>query len=238
MRVAGLNFITIDCEPAYADWWNRWYDLDHLPEFLAHDGVASARRYRASGELVAARAPTTIDDLADGRGAYCTIVGVGPDAAGADAGREAMAGVHNRLMPIPGRMPDWDRIAPRFIEGYDVAESWPGAGVPIAPDALAHLGHRGILAELHEPDASVDPGPLLAVAGVLAVLRCVPHPLPPVEAPWEDAAAAAAPAVPLLDLYLLDRDPALLVEALAAASASGSATRRFHGTWRVIDPLA
>jgi hypothetical protein len=245
VRVAGLNFITIDCERDYAAEWERWYDLDHLPEFLAHDGVVSARRYRATPDLLVARPPTPIADLADGRGAYCTIVGVGPDPAAADAGREAMAAVHNRLMPIPGRMPDWDRIAPRFIEGYDVVSARPGTGVPVVADALAHLGHRGILVELHDPDAPAagdGRAALLAVPGVLAVLECRSHPLPPVEAPWEEGspadAPAAAPPVPRLDVYLLDRDPAVLVDALAAAAAPGAATRRFHGTWRTIDPLA
>ncbi len=190
MRVAGLNFITIDCEPAYAAEWERWYDLDHLPEFLACEGVVSARRYRATPELIAARPPTAIADLADGRGAYCTIVGVGPDDRRADLGREAMAAVHDRLMPVPGRMPDWARIDPRFIEGYDVAGARPGPGVPVLTDALAHLAHRGILVELHDPRADVDPAPILAVPGVLAGLHCTSHPLPPVEAPWEEGAAA------------------------------------------------
>jgi hypothetical protein len=240
VRVEGLNFITIDCEPTYAAEWERWYDLDHLPEFLAHDGVVSARRYRATPELVAARPSTTMKDLADGRGAYCTIVGVGPDDVRADAGRAAMAAVHNRLMPIPGRMPDWSRIDPRFIEGYDVAAARPGTGVPVAEDALAHLAHRGILVELHDPDAVVDPAPILAVPGVLAGLHCSSHPLPPVEAPWEEGAEAPAapPPVPRLDLYLLDRDPALLLDALAAAAGATAEGRRFHGTWRTIDPLA
>jgi hypothetical protein len=240
VRVSGINFITIDCEPDYAGWWERWYDQDHIPEFLAHPGVTHAHRYRATPELVAARPPTAVDGLADGLGAYCTIIGVGPDDAGADAGREAMAAVHNRLMPVPGRMPDWDRIAPRFIEGYDLTDARPGAGVPVAVDALAHLRHGGVLAELHDPDA--DPAvtgdgrdAILAVPGVLAGLRFAAHPLPFVEAPWEEGTGAppdTAPAVPRLDLYLLEPDPADLVDALLAAAAAGAASCRFHGTWR------
>jgi hypothetical protein len=254
-RVLGFTFITIDCEPAYAAWWNRWYDLDHLPEFLACDGVVATRRYRATAELVAARPPTTVADLADGRGEYCTSAAVGPDEDRAAAGRAAMAAVHDRLMPVPGRMPDWDRIAPRFIEGYDVVAARPGPGVPVATDALAHLAHRGILVELHDIDAASgaaagdagdadDPAgdALLAAPGVLARLRTVPHTLPPVEAPWLDGAAegdgpAAPRPVPQLDLYLLAPDPAELLSVLAEASAPTAATRRFHGTWRTINGL-
>ena len=263
MRVAGINFITIDCDPGYAPEWNRWYDLDHIPEFLALPGVVGATRYVATPELEAVRPESPMPDLAPGTARYCTIVQVGPDAEGATAGRAGMADVHNRLMPVPGRMPDWSRISPRFIEGYDLVAAQPGQGVPVHVDALAHLGHCGILAELHrvdQTDRGADGQPrawlegthvagLVEVPGVMAVLRFVPHGLPPVEAPWQQD-SDAEPAVdslptssPLLDLYLLDRDPAELASPLRDRSdatrrnAAGAPPRLFHGTFRVIEPL-
>src|SRR5262249_27491815 len=150
----------------------------------------------------------------------------------------------NRLMGVEGRMPDWDRIAPRYIDGFDLLDACPGPSMPVAKDALAHLAHRGILAELHVLGDAADwsplqrdhVAPLLAQPGVLAGLHFPASPLPDVDAPWESGApdVVAPPRPTRLDLYLLDQDPAAVAADLRACSdgavrPSGGATRMFHG---------
>jgi len=255
MRAVAINFILIDCDPGYAAHWNRWYDTDHLAEFLGLPGVVGTRRYVATAALQRTRIGPAAEGLASPDAAYCTIVLVGPDVAGAEVGRAGMAATHNRLMGVPGRMPDWERIAPRYIEGFDLAAIVAGSS-PVAPDALLHVAHRGVLVELWDIDDAgaaarwldtVHIPALAAAEGVLAVARFTPGTLPPVEAPWEDgqpdAGAGAAPAGPvrLLVLVQLEADPESVLDELRARSDGtvppSGARRVFHGVYRTIDPL-
>jgi hypothetical protein len=253
VKAVGVNLILIDCDPGYAAWWNRWYDMDHLAEFLGLPGVVAARRYVATDDLIGTRVGPEADGLGPGQAAYCTIVFVGPDAEGAAAGRAGMAATHNRLFEVPGRMPDWERITPRYIEGFDLANVAAAATVPVTPDALLHLGHGGVLVELidaedqeaaeHWLDAVHIPR-LLSLPGVLAAARFQPVSLPAVEAPWAegDDAATSTGAVRLFLLVLIEPDPASVAPGLKERSDSSVAglssvpgtTRSFHGVFRTI----
>ena len=212
MKAVGVNLILIDCDPGYAAFWNRWYDMDHLAEFLGLPGVVAARRYVAPSDLSETRVGPAAEGLGAGQAAYCTIVFVGPDPDGAMAGHDGMAATHNRLFGVPGRMPDWDRITPRYIEGFDLATVAAAGSVPVRPDALLHLGHRGVLVELFDAEDqeateqwldAVHIPRLLELPGVLATARLQPASLPAVEAPWAEGNDAAgvdrggeAPAAP------------------------------------------
>jgi hypothetical protein len=256
VKVVGANFILIDCDPSYAAHWNRWYDMDHLAEFLGLPGVVAARRYVASPELHDTRVGAVAEGLGHGQAAYCTIVLVGPDGDGAAAGRAGMAATHNRLMDVAGRMPDWDRISPRYIEGFDLAALAAPASVPVSPDALLHLAHRGVLVELF--DAEDQPAAeqwldevhiprLLDQPGALGAARFRPASLPEVEAPWAAGAPAAASTgvVRLLELVLLEPEPAGIAAALRTSSDSTATgrsrgprpARSFHGVFRTITAL-
>src|SRR3954451_17853013 len=136
-----MNLILIDCDPDYAPTWNRWYDTDHLAEFLALEGVVAARRYVAPPDLQASRDGIAEEALDAGSAVYCTMIFVGPDAGGAAAGRAGMAATHNRLIEVDGRMPQWERITPRYIEGFDLGAVSGAGAVPVSADALLHMAH-------------------------------------------------------------------------------------------------
>ena len=235
MRVFGLTLILIDCDADYAAHWNRWYDLDHLPEFLALPGVVAAHRYLASPELLDARPPSAIAELGPGLARYCTLVMVGPDAAAAAIGREGMAAVHNRLIGVEGRMPDWSRITPRYIDGFDLVAATAGSGMPVSVDALAHLAHRGVLIELRSAEDADHPS---FESGVLAHLEFTISALPGVETPWDEEPANTSARPDRLDLYLLDRDPAEIARSSTAhLIPAPDASVVFQGLFRTIDAL-
>jgi hypothetical protein len=256
VKAAGVNLILIDCEPAYAAWWNRWYDMDHLTEFLGLPGVVAARRYVATEDLRATRSGSETAGLGRDEAAYCTIVFVGPDRDGVAEGRAGMAATHNRLFAVPGRMPDWDRIDPRYVEGFDLDTVSAAEAVPVKADALLHLGHRGVLVELFDTEDREAAGRwldtvhiprLLEVPGVLAAARFHPGSLPDVEAPWADNAdgEGSTGGVRLFTLVLIETDPSLAAANLRECSDSTvdgrksgpDVIRAFHGLYRTIAPL-
>jgi hypothetical protein len=248
-----MNLILIDCDPGYAAEWNRWYDTDHLAEFLALDGVVAAHRYVAPADLHATRQGPVSEGLQPGSAAYCTIVLVGPDAEAAAVGRAGMAATHNRLIAVAGRMPDWDRITPRYIEGFDLATVAAAPSVPVMADALLHRAHRGVLVELFDTDDqeateawldSVHIPRLLQEPGVDCAARFHPALLPDVEAPWagDEAEAGSRETVRLLVLAPLESDPGVIAAALRAGSDASERHRQgerrwFHGVFRRIENL-
>jgi hypothetical protein len=248
-----MNLILIDCDPGYAAEWNRWYDTDHLAEFLGLDGVVAARRYVAPTDLEPTRQGPAGEGLGPGSASYCTMVMVGPDVDAGAVGRVGMAATHNRVIDVPGRMPEWDRITPRYIEGFDLATVAAGRSVPVIADALLHVAHRGVLVELFDTadqeateswlDGVHIPG-LLQVPGVIAGARFLPAPMPEVEAPWADDAAdpASAGTVRVLVVAQLEADPGEIDEALRSASNATTGgllggQRVFHGCYRIIHGL-
>lgn len=248
-----MNLILIDCDPGYAEEWNRWYDTDHLAEFLGLDGVVAARRYVAPPDLEPTRQGPADEGLQPGSASYCTMVMVGPDVEAGAVGRVGMAATHNRVIDVPGRMPEWDRITPRYIEGFDLAAVAASGSVPVTADALLHVAHRGVLVELFDAadqkateswlDSVHIPG-LLQVPGVIAAARFHPAPMPDVEAPWaEDTAdSASGGTVRLLMIAQLEADPGEIAEALRTgsdATAGGlvGGQRIFHGGYRIIQAL-
>jgi hypothetical protein len=250
VRAAGMNLILIDCDPGYAPVWNRWYDTDHLAEFLALEGVVAARRYVATPDLQETRQGPAEEGLGAGSAAYCTMVFVGPDVDAGAVGRVGMAAAHNRVIDIPGRMPDWERIDPRYIEGFDLDTLAVADSVPVIADAVLHMAHRGVLVELFDTadqrateqwlDEVHIPG-LLREPGVLGAARFHPALLPDVEAPWADATAEpdSGGTVRLLVVVQLDADPAEIAGSLLATSDVSAAGRGrvFHGVYRVIQGL-
>ena len=256
MRAAGMNLILIDCDPGYAPVWNRWYDTDHLAEFLALEGVVAARRYVAPPDLQPTRDGAAEEGLSAGSAAYCTMVFVGPDDRAAAIGRAGMADTHNRLIDVDGRMPDWARITPRYIEGFDLAAVSGADAVPVTADALLHMAHRAVLVELFDSrdqpatEAWLDGvhiPQLLDQAGVTAAARFRPAPLPAVEAPWagDGADGAERRRRPAPARAGARRRPAQVAGALRACSDGTVAARdgvngerrALHGIYRGIQSL-
>ena len=51
MQLHGIMLAMLDIPPELTEEYNRWYDLDHLPEHVSKADVAMARRYVAPRDL-------------------------------------------------------------------------------------------------------------------------------------------------------------------------------------------
>ena len=96
MLVKGMTIGFLDAEPGFAEEFNRWYDMDHLPENVALPGIVGARRYAATPEDKAFRQSTKMKEFSEGQGTFCTTYLIGAeDLVGS---RSAMDPLAHRLM--------------------------------------------------------------------------------------------------------------------------------------------
>ncbi len=72
IEITGIALALLDILPEYTEEYNRWYDLDHLPEHISKGDVVTARRYAATESLreVAAVQPS---EATGGHPPYATI---------------------------------------------------------------------------------------------------------------------------------------------------------------------
>lgn len=145
MQATGLTIVLIDCEPEVAEEFNRWYDLDHLPENAALPGHLGARRYVATPSDKELRRSVGLEELARGRGSFCTTYWLCADDL--PEARSQMASLARRLAK-EGRM--FPRAQARYVESYRLARSYVRPGLPLSPEAAFHVGHRGIFVVIEE----------------------------------------------------------------------------------------
>jgi hypothetical protein len=240
MRVTGIGFAILDdVPPERTEAYNRWNDLDHVAENLALPEVTGAHRYFAAADLLAARPPAAQPELADGAGRYVTIYHFAGDIARAHASWHDLG---DQLTAKNRRFHD-RRVV--YSGVYRLENALARAGIPVATEAIPHLGHRGILvalsqvtdparradvdrwyADVHFPD-------LLDVPGVLAAMRFSRF-----DTPDEGR---------FLSLYLLEGDPARVAADWASRGPDLRARGRmpsprgsrplFLGPFRRIKPL-
>ncbi len=179
MKVTGVMLALIDVPTELAQEYNRWYDLDHLPEHLSKADILTAGRYVASTELT--KAPGVLAaELTGGHPLFATLYFfggpldfMGEEAAagwrGTDrriikAGRYWQVGrsVHSSRWswPTPWRVPRSTLRLTPFLT-WRTAESFWQWVVSFA-ERVPRSG--GVGESVHLPD-------LLAVPGILAGLR-------------------------------------------------------------------
>jgi hypothetical protein len=210
--------------------YNRWYDLDHLPEHVSKGDVLQGRRYVAPRDLQGLGA---LDgDLVEQHAPYLTIYYFGiPDFDR----EEAWNGwaVKDRGLLKAGRF---------FKEGRIVMSGqWRAAGTRTRPsvlvgeEAVPYLAHRGVIVavgrvasdrradalrwwdDVHLPD-------LFAVDGVLAALRF-------------DPVGDADPDL-LLHVLLLEHDPTAVMPRIDDTRPFALATSRYPPHGAAYEPLA
>ena len=145
MKLTGVRVVFLDCPPGKDAEFNRWYDLDHVPEFVAIDGVIAGRRYVATPACKELRRPTTIDSLKDGRGTYCTVYSFGADDLAAVTAAQGVTGT--RLREQDRRFPGMEvaRVQDFMLESVVVSKD-----LQLGPAAAPHLGHQGLLLGIGE----------------------------------------------------------------------------------------
>jgi hypothetical protein len=225
MEVKGALLALLDIGPEHTQDYNRWYDLDHLPEHVSKADVLTARRYVAPRDLQALGGGG--DELTGGHPPYLTVYYLGvEDFAGDEA--QALWTTKDRTIVKAGRY--WKPGAGRFVRRWRLAECSTRPPVLVSEDAVPYLAHRGLIfaigraASAEQRDDAVrwwrdtHLVDLLAVEGVEAALRFDPLP----DMPDQDL---------LIHLLLCEHDPAVVVPRIEDALRYDTAVGRYpaHG---------
>ncbi len=181
MRVTGVGVGFIDPLPEATAEFNRWYDLDHLPENVALPEVLGSRRYVATPALKALRGPGALEQLQDGKGAFCTTY-----LFGSEDMAKVQASMHELAVRLArqGRM--YKRARTAFYTPHRLVKTYVRKDLPLAPEAAPYLGHTGIylsmgIASAPQHRATMDAWydqvhvpDILETPGFLACLRLEP----------------------------------------------------------------
>jgi hypothetical protein len=180
MEINGIQLAFLDIPAEYTQEYNRWYDLDHMPEHVSKADVVMGRRYvatRAVRDLPCAQAA----EVFGGYQPYLTIYWFGgPLDMTSDEAREGWR-TKDREIVKQGRF--WTKGRVNGGGMFRIAAATARPDVHVAEPAIAHLNHRGVIVaygraasverrddavawwrDTHLPD-------LFAVPGVLAALR-------------------------------------------------------------------
>jgi hypothetical protein len=229
MKLQGIMLSMIDIPPEVTEEYNRWYDLDHMPEHVSKRDVASGRRYVATRDLK--ELGTLEGDVVASHAPYLTIYYQPVPDFDSD---ETWAGwtAKDRGIIKQGR---FFRIGrPLFTGSWRAESARARAGCNVSEDAIPYLAHRGVVVAVGraagERDAAlrwwddVHCPDLLAVDGVLAIMRFAP------------AARVADDLV--LHVVLLDADPLVAMAGIDHAMRYASAIGRFPPHGGAYEPLA
>ena len=171
-----LAFLDIPAE--YTQEYNRWYDLDHLPEHVAKADVVAGRRYVAPWSLRDAPGAVTPEW---GHPPYVTTYLFGGPLP--FTSEEAASGWQEKDRTIVRAGRYWREGRGVCTGRWHLEAARPRPGCLVSEEAVPHLAHRGIIVALgrapapdRRPDAVawwerthlVD---LFSVPGMLAALR-------------------------------------------------------------------
>jgi hypothetical protein len=183
--------------------YNRWYDLDHLPEHVSKPDVVMARRYVAPWRLRAAPG-TRPDPLVGGHAPYLSTYLLGGPVDHRDEGAVAEWTGKDRRLIKAGRF--WREGRVVHVSRWELTATYTRPTVRVGGAAVPYLAHRGVIVALGRPAAADAMGPalawwdqtylpdLLSTAGLVAAIRCGP-----LAAPADDL---------ILHLLLCDDHPA------------------------------
>ncbi|SQD93496.1 MULTISPECIES: hypothetical protein [unclassified Parafrankia] len=179
MEIDGMMLALLEIPAECTVEYNRWYDLDHMPEHLAKPDVLLGRRYVAPRDL--REAPGVVrSDLLGGYPPYLTTYWFGgPLEMTSEQAREGWLALDRTLLK-GGRF--WRIGRPRHSSRWRVAAAWSRPGCLVRPVAVPYLAHRGVIVALgrapsaarlgeavdwwervHLPDLAAVPGLLGAV---------------------------------------------------------------------------
>ena len=139
MEVAGILFALLDIPREQTEEYNRWYDLDHMPEHISKADVLTAKRYVA---------PRDLQELGGGgqrrspagtrRTSRCTT----SVATTSPATRRGQGWTtKDRGIIKSGRF--WRSGSPTFVRRWRLAETFTRASVLVSDEAVPYLAHRG-----------------------------------------------------------------------------------------------
>lgn len=183
MEINGIQLAFLDIPPAYTQDYNRWYDLDHMPEHVSKPDVIMGRRYVAD-RTVRNLPASHVSDVFGGHPPYLSIYWFGGPLD--MASEEARQGWRTMDRGIVKQGRYWLRGRGTGGGMFRVAESLTRPNVLVAKPAVAHLNHRGVIVAYGKAPSVGERGDavawwlnthlvdLFAVPGVLAAIRCDP----------------------------------------------------------------
>jgi hypothetical protein len=224
MEVAGVLFALLDIPREETEEYNRWYDLDHMPEHVSKSDVLSAKRYVAPRDLQALGGGGS--ELTGAHPPYLTMYYLGGDDFAGEAAWEGWT-TKDRGIVKAGRF--WRSGSFTFVRRWRLGETFSRPSVLVSDEAVPYLAHRGVVVALgRAPSAErradaerwwrdthlVD---LFAVEGVLGALR-----FDPLQDDEQDL---------LLHVLLLQDDPAVVMERIEQAMRYSGPLGRYpaHG---------
>jgi hypothetical protein len=183
MQVTGILLALLDMPPEHAEAYNRWYDLDHMPEHVAKDDILYGRRYVATTAL---RQSPGIESgpLTNGHPPYATIYSFGGplDFAGDQATRGWTD--LDRQITKAGRY--WRQGSVALAGRFRLESARARPSVLVQERAVPHLAHRGIIVAIGRVGGAEDRAKaaewwdrtrlvdLFTIPGLMAALRFSP----------------------------------------------------------------
>jgi hypothetical protein len=232
MEATGILLAMLDIPAEYTAEYNRWYDLDHLPEHISKGDVVTARRYVAPRDLREAPG-VEHGELTRGHPPYATMYVFGIEDFD---GSEALGWWETKDRGIVKAGRYWQVGHGTYGGRWRLAETFTGPGVLVSAAAVLYLAHRGVIVAIGRAPSPerrdeavawwrdthlID---LLALPGLLAAVR------------FDPAGGAAGDLV--MHLLLCGDDPVDVMPRIEEARRSQRATGRFPAFGGVYEPLA
>jgi len=180
MRVDGVMLVFADVPKGGEEEFNRWYDLDHVPEVLASPCMISAHRYHAEDAIMQYRSDKLPNAPSIGQSRYCAMYLLNGDLAKVIP---QMTALGNRLKPLGRSMPQGKAV---HVSVQRLVSTYVAPRIKVAPEAVPFLAHQGLQVAMGRvPDPADIPEAtewwhsshypdMLAVPGWAAALKCEP----------------------------------------------------------------
>ena len=182
MQVTGVMLVFVDVPRERALEFNRWYDLDHLPEMCGTGDVLAARRYFAGDAIQKYRFDKLENAPPIAPARYCAIYLLGSTDLEGVKGRMAKFG--ERMIAEKRALPSYARTT--YFTIHRLVRTQVAPGSKVSEQAAPYIGHQGLqlamgyaLDAVHAAEVaawwdSTQYPQMLSVPGWAAALRCEP----------------------------------------------------------------
>jgi hypothetical protein len=183
MEITGIALALLDIPAEFTHEYNRWYDLDHLPEHISKGDVVTARRYVADPVLRSTKG-TEASEALGGHPPYATIYFFGGPLDFTTDEAKSLWTEKDKIIRRAGRY--WKDGRVPYHGYWRLADARARPSSLISREAIPHLPHRGVIVALGRAPSSerrddavrwwtetqlVD---LFSVPGLLGALRFDP----------------------------------------------------------------
>jgi hypothetical protein len=142
VEINGIQLAFLDIAPEYTQAYNRWYDLDHMPEHVAKPDVVMGRRYVADRSLRNLRA-SHVSEVFGGHQPYLTIYWFGGSLdMASDEAKEGWRTLDRGILK-QGRY--WVRGRTTGGGMFRLNDMAARPGVLVSQRAIPHLNHKGVI---------------------------------------------------------------------------------------------